>query len=152
MSGTSLIFSPTTPDWARIRSIESSYQVSLIADNPSHLRHFIVESQAAQYQALAAANTRLAQVNAGLLGIQSGLSDLTWAVQEGFEAVGAALDGISGQIADLGYALEQGFTALAGEMQREPADRTDRTDQSDRSDQTDQSDRLDRALSAMGGL
>ncbi|NUQ69533.1 MAG: SUMF1/EgtB/PvdO family nonheme iron enzyme [Chthonomonadales bacterium] len=121
MSGASLIFSPSTPDGAHIRSIESSYQVSLIADNPSHLRHFIVESQVAQYQALAAANTQLAQVNAGLLGIQSGLSDLTGAVQEGFEAVGAALDGISGQIADLGYALEQGFTALAGEMQRQNA-------------------------------
>lgn len=102
MSGASLIFSPSTPDWAHIRSIESSYQVSLIADNPSHLRHFIVESQVAQYQALAAANTRLAQANAGLLGIQSGLSDLTGAVQEGFEAVGAALDGISGQIGQIG--------------------------------------------------
>jgi len=27
MAGTSLIFSPSTPDWAHIRSIESSYQV-----------------------------------------------------------------------------------------------------------------------------
>jgi len=121
MPGTSLIFSPSTPDWAHIRSIESSYQVAMIADNPSHLRHFMVESQVAQFQALASANTQLAQVNAGLVGIHEGLSNLTWAVQDGFAAVGDALDGISGQIADLGYALEQGFTALAGEMQRQNA-------------------------------
>ena len=68
MPGTSLIFSPDTPAWAHIRSIESSYQVAMIADNPSHLRHFMVESQVAQFQALASANTQLAQMNAGLIG------------------------------------------------------------------------------------
>jgi len=68
MPGTSLIFSPDTPAWAHIRSVENWYQIALIADNTSHLRHFMVRSQIAQVEALREANTQLAQMNAGLIG------------------------------------------------------------------------------------
>ncbi len=123
MPGTSLIFSPDTPAFAHIRSVENWYQIALIADNTSHLRHFMVRSQIAQFEALREANTQLAQTNAGIAGIERGLGDLSSAVQQGFGdltyAMQRGFDALGGQIADLGYAVEQGFTALAAEMQRQ---------------------------------
>ena len=61
MSDFGMIMTPSTPDWLQIRSMESSYQVAMIADDPSDLRRFIVATQAMQTQALLNTNTQLAR-------------------------------------------------------------------------------------------
>jgi serine/threonine-protein kinase len=109
-----LVYAPDTPNWAQIRNIEYSYQVSLIADNPDYLRRFMVSTQAMQTQSLLTANAQLAEVNRGILGIQQGITDLTYAVQDGF-------DQVSGQIAELGGMMQEGFSLVAAEIQRQNA-------------------------------
>ncbi|HOF86921.1 MAG TPA: SUMF1/EgtB/PvdO family nonheme iron enzyme [Armatimonadota bacterium] len=113
-----LVYAPDTPNWAQIRNIEYSYQVSLIADNPTYLRQFMVATQAMQTQSLLTANAQLAEVNRGILGIQQGIGELTGAVQQGFSDLSYAMQEGFDQ---LGGMMQEGFSLVAAEMQRQNA-------------------------------
>lgn len=105
MSTNGLVYAPDTPDWAQIRNIEYSYQVSLIADNPAHLRRFMVAAQTMRTQSLLTMNAQLGKVNRGILGIQPGIGELTGVVQQGFS--------------DLSYTMNEDFNQLDGIMQND---------------------------------
>ena len=118
MSQHSLVYAPNTPTWAQVRSIEYSYQVSLIADNPRYLRQFMVATQAMQAQSLLTAHARLAEVNRGILGIQQDFGELTSAVQRGFADLSNSMQEGFDQ---LGGIMQDGFSLLALELQRQNA-------------------------------
>lgn len=77
-----MIMAPRTPDWQKIRSLESSYQVAMIADDPLDLRRFIVATQAMQTQALLNTNTQLAEANGRIFDIQQVIGELNTSIQE----------------------------------------------------------------------
>ncbi len=84
MSTNGLVYAPSTPDWAKFRTFEYLYQVSLIADNPAYLRHYMVATHAMQTQSLLTSNAQLLEVNRGILGIQHGSEILTAAARQGY--------------------------------------------------------------------
>ena len=113
-----LVYAPSTPDWAQIRNIEYSYQVSLIADNPVYLRQFMVATQAMQTQSLLAVNAQIAEVDRGILGIRQGISELNDVMQQGFSGLSCTMkEGFD----QLGGMMQEGFSLVAAEMQRQNA-------------------------------